>query len=157
MAKTNYTKVEEALAEGMRKMEVNRLLNEADENAAATSSRYLDPSETTKITPIKVDAIHLQRLKRINLDLKALQKTGKDPYKDLKIDKAEIKRFINDPALLTLSDWEKVKTIKELIAVYKEKVAKKNKIATDDDLINGQVKDQKTKRFNINDKWIPLR
>lgn len=151
MAKTNYTKVEEALAEGMLKIEVNRLLDAADKNAAAKAP------DGGKNLALKVDAIHLQRLAKINIDLRSLQNQGNDPYVRLKIDKAEIKRFISDPTLMTPKDWERIKAIKEQIAAFKIELDKKKKKSTDDDLVKGQIKDQSTKRFNINHKWIPLR
>lgn len=150
MAKTNYTKVEEALAEGMRKIEVNRLLDVADENAAA-NSKSKGPAK------VKVDAIHLQRLATINHDLKLLQKLGTNPYATLKIDKEELQNFTKDPTALTQQDWEKVKIIKEQIAAFKTELDKKTPQNSDDDLVTQQRKKQITKRFNINEKWIPLR
>lgn len=157
MAKTNFTKVEEALAEGMRKIEVNRLLDIADETAAANNKKSKSVQKTPP--PAKVDAIHLHRLNVINNELKTLEKLGKTPYQNLRIDKEEIKRFVKDPILLTAEDWEKVALIKEQITAYKIELEKKTdeKEKTDDDLVNQQRKSQVTKRFNINKKWIPLR
>lgn len=149
MAKTNYTKVEEALTEGMRKIEVNKLLTEADENAAAKKNKPIEPK--------KPDALLLRRLTKIDEELQALQKQGNDPYLQLQIDKEEMKKFLNDPSLLTSDDWDKVKVIKEKIIEYKAALERTEpKGSEDDDLIDKQRKDQKTKRFNINKKWIPL-
>lgn len=162
MAKTNFTKVEEALSEGMRKIEVERLLIIADENTAANAKKSEgelesgDPSEAKPVVP-KVDAAHLQRLTAINHELKALDKLGEQPYARLGIDKDEIKKFMKDPAALTHDDWEKVKSIKEQIATYKQERNVPGTPGTDDELIKQQRKSQKTKRFNINNKWIPLR
>ena len=150
MAKTNYTKVEESLAEGMRKIEVDKLLTIADENAAKK------PKKTTAQTP-KVDAANLHRLNWIHRELKVLQKAEKDPYIRLGISKEEVTKFLNDPLLLTPEDWEKTKSIKEKITNYKAELNKEATNASDDDLINRQRKNQTTKRFNVNDKWIPLR
>jgi hypothetical protein len=156
MAKTNFTKVEEALAEGMRKIEVNKLLDIADENAVANNKK----SKSSKTPPApKVDAIHMHRLNMINNELKTLEKIGKTPYQNLRIDKDEIKRFLKDPTVLTAEDWEKVALMKEQIAAYKVELEKNpdEKEKNDDDLINQQRKSQITKRFNINKKWIPLK
>ena len=143
MAKTNFTKVEEALAEGMRKIEVNKLLDIADETAAANSKK--SKSVEKALQPTKVDAIHLHRLNTINNELKTLEKHGKTPYQNLRIDKLEIKRFLKDPTVLTAEDWEKVALIKEQIAAYKNELEKTNeKEKTDDDLIN-----QQRKRINM--------
>ncbi len=185
MPKTNFTKVEEALNEGMRKIEVDRLLIIADENAAANAAASAAKPEGEQVEETqqsaegeqvenkqvesneqapksKVDAAHLQRLTAINHELKVLQKLGEQPYIRLGIDKEEIKKYLKDPVALTSADWEKVKVIKELIAAYKQE--RKNPgtgtpgtPGTDDDLIVEQRKSQITKRFNINKKWIPLR
>jgi hypothetical protein len=144
MGKTNYTKVEEALAEGMRKMEVDKLL-QATENSAKTQAGE------------KVDSVHLQRLKKIDLDLKTLEKQGKKPYAYFKIKPEEIKQFLKNPTLLTPQDWEKIKSIKEQITIYKGELEKVKLESIDDEIITKEVKKQKTKRFNINEKWIPLR
>ena len=159
MAKTNFTKVEEALSEGIRKIEVNRLLIIADENAAANASKSEDEqlgTETGKAKPAppKVDAANLQRLTTVHHELKALDKLGEQPYARLGIDKDEIKKFMKNPVVLTEDDWEKVKAIKEQIAAYKQE---RQMPGTDDELITQQRKNQKTKRFNISSKWIPLR
>lgn len=146
MAKTNYTKVEEALAEGMLKMEVNKLLNEADENAAKREK---------SLEAKNVDPIILRRLAKIDKELQLLEKNGKNPYIKLQIDKEEIKRYLNEPSTLTPEDLEKIKQIKEKIADYKTALEYKEK-TSEDEFIENQRKDQKTKRFNVNKKWIPL-
>jgi hypothetical protein len=145
MAKTNFTKVEEALAEGMRKIEVNKLLKAADDNSEKPAV-----SETKKIDPIL-----LRRLTKIDQELQLLQKEGKNPYAQLQIDQEEIKRFLKDPTLLTDQDWEKIKELKQKIANFKAAWEGKED-NSEDDFIEQQRKDQKSKRFNINKKWIPL-
>lgn len=150
MAKTNYTKVEEALAEGMHKMEVNRLLDIADQKGDTTKDQ-------PKKLALKLDALHLQRLNTLNNELKDLQKKGKDPYAKLKIDPAEIKRLLKDPSALTPEEWAKVKTMNEQVAVFKAEIERKPLQNSDDDIVKQQRKKQITKRFNVNDKWIPLR
>ena len=150
MGKTNYTKVEEALTEGMRKIEVDRLLNAADENAAANQEN------SGKESSIKIDPDNQKLLITIHHELKSLDKQGKDPYKHLTIDKAEIKKFINNSAQLTPEDWGKLKSIKEKINAYKLEIDKNTYKSSDEDLIKSEIKIHSTKRFNINKKWIPL-
>lgn len=171
MAKTDFTKVEEVLAEGMRQIEVNRLLSEADENAAKNKAKVASPTANQEAS--KVNAIQLQRLSTIRQDLKAFEKQGIDPYAKLQIDKEEIKKFIKNPESLASSDWDKIKIIKEKISVFKKelelnkeplqsgfddkKEASDVPVTIDDELINKERKTQKNKRFNINNKWLPLR
>lgn len=163
MAKTNFTKVEEALNEGMRKIEVNRLLVVADENAAAAKKsgeeqpEGAEPGEAKPAMASKVDPANVQRLTWVHSELKALDKLGEQPYVRLGIDKDEIKKFVKDSGALTEADWEKVKAFKEQILAYKKERNVPGAPENDDDLITQQRKSQKTKRFNINNKWIPLR
>lgn len=156
MAKTNYTKVEEALAEGMRKIEVNRLLNIADENKKPKRQ----PASPTTPSQSKIGEVHLKRLIFVQKEIKALQKQGRDPYTELKIDSKEIERFLKDPASLTAKDWETIKAFKEKILDYKSKLTEQatpTDSPTNENFVEQQRKKQHTKRFNINDKWIPLR
>lgn len=152
MAKTNYTKVEEALAEGMRKIEVEKLLIIADENSAPKKGK----KKVEQPVQAKVDPSRLHRLNWVKRELKALQKLGVNPYVKLKINKEEFAKFLKDPAVLSPQDWEKIQSIKEKITDLKLKRDQEIQ-GSDDDLINKQRKDQTTKRFNINEKWIPLR
>ena len=153
MGKTNYTKVEEALAEGLRKHEVDKLLSIADENSGKNPKPSGTPQETEKA---KVSTIHLQRLLKVDADLQTLEKKGKLPYARLKIDKEEIKKFVSNPADLTPNDWEKIKTIKEQIAAYQAELERRVARPTEEDFVKQQSKKQKSKRFNVNEKWIPL-
>lgn len=150
MAKTNYTKVEEALSEGMLKIEKEKLLSAADENNPKSKPKA--PLEAKK----SIDPVLLRRLTKIDQELQLLKQNGKDPYTHLKIDPEEMKKFIADPTLLTEQDWEKIKSLKNKIADYKAALEGEESTSSDDDLIEHQRKDQKTKRFNINKKWIPL-
>lgn len=149
MAKTNYTKVEEALTEGLRKIEVDKLLEIADQNAGKPQAHPLR-------TKPKVNPIHRKRLMLINQELLSLEKIGKDPYRRLNIDQQEIKKFLADPASLNLENWARVKKIKEQIAIYKLELEKKDGDSSNETLVNEQRKSHITKRFNINKKWLPL-
>jgi len=137
MAKTNYTRVEEALAEGLRKMEMNRLLIIAD-----TVSGKQPPSSHQE---------HTQFLKMLHHDLRNLQKAGKDPFEKGNFDKDEILKYLKDPTSISEEGWKKIEDFKKHITILKGE-----KKEDDEKLIEEQRKSQKTKRFNIKDKWIPL-
>lgn len=147
MSKTNFTKVEEALAEGMRKIEVDKLLTIADANSGKSS-----PEKKSKI-----DSIHLRRLVKVDEELKSLEKLGKNPYVRLRIAKEEMEKFLNDPANLTAKDWERLQAIIKQVTSYKSEIERKPLVSSDEDLIKQQQKKQAGKRFNVNEKWIPLR
>lgn len=155
MAKTNYTKVEEALAEGLRKIEVNKLLDIADENAAAKK-----PAQSKESAETKSESTPEQ--KQLLLDIKTFLKqiqnlSTEDPYQKLGIDKKQINRFVKHPEKIKAEDWEKLKGYREKIKALKDEVEKKHPPKTDINIVEQQRKKQKTKRFNINDKWIPLK
>ena len=147
MTKTNYTKVEEALNEGLRKIEVNRLLEIADE----VSDKH------KKTTEIALSHEQKQLLASIVHDLKSVQKIDKDPFAKLGIAKKELKKYLKKPSSLGPKEWELLKAFKEKIRTFKAELEKSAPKATDADVINQQRRKQTTKRFNVNDKWIPLR
>jgi len=150
MAKTNYTKVEEALAEGLRKMEVGRLLDIADEVSAAKK----EPGKGDKPALHPEQKLLFAALQR---DLKYLHKLEKDPFEKGKFDKKEIVKLLKDPTSITEADWQKLKEFKEHVTNFKAEIEKQGVQKTDEERVEDQRRKQITKRFNINDKWLPLR
>lgn len=142
MPKNNYTKVEEALAEGLRKMKVHDLLEEADNVKAGKGKKTEKQAENALLVAL-------------NLDLTHLSKHGSDPYKKLGLNKAEISKYLEHPEDLTNSDWDKIKKLKEDLENLKTEMLKTQK-ASDEEIIKKQVKEQKNKRFNVKDNWLPL-
>lgn len=151
MAKTNFTKVEEALAEGLRKISVNKLLDSADQAGAAAQ-----PDKAIKSPEKGASTAEGQLLAAVHVELKHLQKLGHDPYTKLDIDRKELKKFLDNPAALSLEDWEGIKKIKAKIEAFRKELEKLPHI-TDEELVKQEMKKHKTKRFNINEKWVPLR
>jgi len=147
MAKTNYTKVEEALAEGLRKIDKTRLL-EAVPASKASTSPALSAGEI---------ALRKQLIAALHVDLAYLLKEGFNLYGKEKITKNEIKKFKENPAQLSSEEWEKIKKIKENVDQFKKELEKKIKSASNDDLIEKERRKHVTKRFNVNEKWLPLK
>jgi len=141
MSKTNYTKVEEALAEGLRKITAERLLGLAD-----------DASGNSKKATSHVDNALLITLR---LELTSLIKKNEDPYKLFAINKDELKNFMDHPETITLKDWENIKKLKVRVDQYKKAI---DKIATNsDDAIIEQARNKHVnKRYNVKDTWLPL-
>jgi len=145
MAKTNFTKVEEALAEGLRKIEVNKLLNIADEVSGAN-----------KENESKLTAEQKNLLTLLQCDLKFLRKLGKNPFEKSSFNRVEIIKLLKDPSLITEEGWKKLSEFKTHVTLFKKTIEKLGKVKTDDDLVTQQRKKHITKRFNINDDWLPL-
>lgn len=154
MAKTNYTKVEEAFNDGLRKIEVDKLLDLADENAKVNKSN--SSKENLKLQPKS----ELLDQKKLIINLKFELKTlinlqGKDIFQRLGIEK-ETLEILKREKNFSDEELNQLRSLKEKISSFNEEL---NKSAPKDEekTIEKQRKDQKTKRFNINKNWIPLR
>lgn len=142
MAKTNFTKVEEKLDEGLRKMTVEHLLELAD---AATK-----PKDT------KQDHSRLQVILSLQRDMKFLDKENQTPYELFGMNKKTISKYLKNPDKLTAEEWEGIKQIQGKVHKFRKDFEKNSTQKNDDSLIEQQRRSHITKRFNINDKWLPL-
>lgn len=145
MAKTNYTKVEGSFDEGMRKMMVGNLLNEAD---AHQGKDVVAPGADKK-----------RFLLAIHHELRYLQKKGLEPYSKLGILQRQIAEWLEHPETITEDDWKLIKGYKEGLDKLKsgmQGTASKAPEGANDALVNTERKKSVYKRFNINDKWLPL-
>lgn len=140
MPKTNYTKVEESLSEGLRKMDIHRLLDITEGEATA-------------------EQLHArgQLLALIQYELKSLSHQGLDLYETLKIDKKELKKMAGNLPALTQVDIDKLKKIREQIVNAKAEFDKKQPRPTNEDIVAKEQRKHVNKRFNIRDDWLPLK
>jgi hypothetical protein len=144
MAKTNYTKVEHALEEGLRKMTVSRLGELADISAGIGQS---DESKDKLTKPQRL------LIRRVKLDLMRLSKKDKKIYAKLKLKKSELKKTFEDPESLSKDDWKKLRILRKKTKAMLETLYPKS---SDEDLIEQEQEKHITKRFNVNEKWLPL-
>jgi hypothetical protein len=147
MAKTNFTKAEEALTNALQKISVDKLyeLTEKDKKM---------PSESTE-ADIKALKAHLELIQELGRDLKRLQNLKIDIYADLGIKKKELNALLEKADTLTTEEWDKVIHIKDQIKTVLKEFSTKS--VSNDQLIKDQRKKHITKRFNVNDKWLPLK
>jgi hypothetical protein len=151
MAKTNFTKVEEILNEGLRKISAEQLLELAD------AAPPLQPAERDKAArSVGLRAQH-RALLTLTRDLKRLQKLGKEPYKALGVSKEYLKNLLGLERELTTEELEKVSVIKKDLQKFKEELKAKPPKVSDDAIVEEQIKEHKNKRFNIRKEWLPLR
>lgn len=146
MSKTNFSKVEKALEEGMIRMQSQSLLKEAD---AASGNQ----EKTGKVPPKEVCNAVLTTLER---ELKKLKKEDEESYKKAAFPKINLKKLITNPSLLTPQDWKEVKDIKDRLNQYKKDLASRLPQETDQDLVDHERSKHINKRFNVSKKWIPL-
>ncbi|ADI38079.1 putative uncharacterized protein [Waddlia chondrophila 2032/99] len=139
MGKMNYSKVEEALTEGLYKMKVNQILE--------SSKNKDDPK-----------ALHpAQKFIAVVQELKWIKKTSPDIYKKIKISKKEISSLaeIIKKRRDSLKESE-VKRIDELLEIIKKYKKKEMPQIDDEDLIEEENDRHHYKRHNVSEKWIPL-
>lgn len=141
MPKTNFTKVEEALVKGLDRQAVEQLLR-----ATGKAGKDSVPSE------LRLLLRHLQH------DLRWLLKQDKEIATKLEATQGEILRFIQaNPPELTPNDWKRVHALQEHCTIQKAEVEKAQATATDESLVRKERRKHINKRFNINDKWLPLK
>ncbi|MEI8364790.1 MAG: hypothetical protein WCF65_00060 [Parachlamydiaceae bacterium] len=148
MAKTNYTKVEEALEEGLRRMEAGRLLEIADE-----TSQNIKKIGTSK-TPLQNEQKLL--LTALRYDLKHLHKLGRDPFAKSSFHKDEVIEFLKHPDTISQEQWKKIEAFKKHVSDFKTALEHGTPESKNEELIEKQRKEQRNRRFNVNDKWLPL-
>ena len=146
MAKTNFTKVEEALVEGLRKLTISQLIEMAD--AASKEGKAIPAAKT-------LEAIQKALLSAIKRDLQKLHKQDPQIYTKIGIKKADIKNFAEKT--LTTEEWESIKQIKNKLDNYKKEISDKNPLDSDDQIIENERVKHVNKRFNVNEKWLPLK
>jgi hypothetical protein len=154
MPKTNYTKVEEFLGQGLRKMMVEDLLNKTKNvNKPLNPEIQYAPEIPKNNALIKAQQHLISALKR---DLTRLQKKDQEVFTKLKIKKKQFKMMIEHPENLRPEDWETLKQIKIQVDQYKAELLKQIPQATDENLVDIERNKHINKRFNVNEKWLPL-
>lgn len=138
MAKTNFTKAEEALAQALDKMTKNRLWELA--------SGGVPVNEEIKARVYLLFGLELgiKRLTRI---------LGNEAYKKIGTTKKALEKLSKDIEKLSPEQVDKLKEIKA-------KVDAENKALPEpsaEELIEKERHKHINKRFNVSDKWLPLK
>jgi len=141
MAKTNFTKAEEALANALEQMKVGDLLEQADRASGKVSD-----------TTVKERTRTLHALQR---DLNKISQEDKDFYKKLKVKRKDLQEYLEHASTLTNEEWEKLLHFKEQVDAYLKQKSKE--APSDEQIIASQRKKHITKRFNVSEKWLPLK
>lgn len=139
MSKTNFTKVEEALAEEMRKMAIQKIVG--------SSSKA--PPEDEHNASQKI-------IKQLIRDINPLIKKDKQIFSRLGFQKEQIKSILEeDPLNIKAEDWKILMQFKEKLDSYKAEKKKKAE-GIEETLVEDERRKHINKRFNINDEWLPL-
>lgn len=146
MSKTNFTKVEKAVEDGLQQIIVNHLLELAD---AASPPKDTHPSLSQQQRTAILQTLHR--------NLKQLNKSDAAAYKKLSPLKNELKRLLAISAEFTPEDWKKVKEIKDKVQQYKKDISKNLPTLSNDEIVEQERVKHINKRFNINEGWLPLK
>src|SRR5690242_11489081 len=111
MGKTNFTKVEEVLDQGLRKYSVDHLLEMADEASGA------QPGEKSKTSSLTKE--QRQLLKVLNRVLISFKKKEHPLYAELGMTRKELKKRVENASSLTSEEWEALAQLSAKIASYK--------------------------------------
>lgn len=136
MAKTNFTKAEEALTGALQKMSVEQILDQSKPKTA-----------TEELKERIAIAKGLQR------DLKRLYRQDPEIYKKLEIKRKSFEKSMEDPAKFTEEQWKEILATKNKVDTY----VKQLPAESNETLIESERHKHINKRFNVNDKWLPLK
>lgn len=146
MAKVDYTKTEQLLQEGLLKMSIAHLLHLADVASTVGSQK--------KKNLINEETINA--LKKLEHDLMLIKTKEPDVFAKLEISDDDLHRLFDSPSSLSPKDWQKLRELFNKTTEIKAALKSHHKVLSNEEIVNAQRKKQKTKRFNVNDKWIPL-
>lgn len=139
--KTNFTKAEESLAKAIENMQVQDLLERADKASGKKSASVV--KERTQLA---------NALKR---DLKRLQTHDPAIFKKLNVKKKDLNQLVENIVQITDEDWQKLITFKKAVDKLIKEMPKSEE--SNEQLIEKQRQRHVTKRFNVSEKWLPLK
>lgn len=139
MSKTNFTKVEGSLDKGLEKLKIEKIVSE-------TRTQEGEKSSNPK----------LYLIQSIKYDIETLLPIEPKLFEKIGIKKKELKAFLKQPEKLTDKDWKILQEIRLKFDEIKKELQKKIKAPTNEELIEAQREKHINKRFNTNDKWLPL-
>jgi len=142
MAKTNFTKVENILDEGMRSINTTRLLELADIATGLGKTKQEDIEPLT-ITLVK---IHLKWYFKLDRAL----------YKKLGLDKDEAVELVQPKSQRSPQEVTKIKNVKGKVDKYLKEFEKDLPEDYDEQLIEFEREESINQRFNVRDHWLPL-
>jgi hypothetical protein len=140
MPKTNFTKVEEALTEGIHKMNISKLLDEAD--ALKKGKKETNPLNL--------------RVASLRHEIKWLSKQNPAFYTEISLEKKKVRALLELKEPFSSEQTIELEKLKEKIENYKAKLTPENTETENERLIADEKKKQKNVRFNIKNKWLPL-
>jgi len=143
MTKYNFSKIEKAIEEGIRKIWVRSLLDLADIAAGIGT-----PKKKKQLT--EEQRLLIQSLK---INMLRLRQKDRHIYAKIKIKKETLQILFERPHTILEKEWKKVKKLHQVTEdLIKEYYPEMN----DEDLVAHEKKRHVNKRFNVDETWLPL-
>jgi len=149
MAKTNFSKVEMILNEGLLQVQVKNLLELAD----IASGK----SEAAKENPTRVSQARRAIARMLQHEIGYIYKSNSGIYMILGIDRDKLFKIFDNSDNITPEDYEYISKLKKTVDTYRKSIQGSVTPQENEELIEKQKKHHINKRFNVNDKWLPLR
>lgn len=143
MAKTNFSKAEEAMIDALQKMTKQQLLE-------LTTSHSGNAEELLKRT--KLRSLFITTLKH---EINRIYRINPEIYKKLNIKKDSLGNWLKDADKLTDNDWTNIVKLREQVEVELKQIATAE--PSNDQLVEKERRKHINKRFNVNEKWLPLK
>lgn len=143
MAKSNFSKVEKSLEDGLIKMTARHLKE---------TSPSKNPKKEEKF---KEDQI-VAELSSLKQDLMLIKKYDQNMYKNLGFSLKDLKKILSNPTALTHEHYQKICEIKVKVKDLKKEIRTQKKTEPNDTLIQKERIRHINKRFNVQEKWLPL-
>jgi hypothetical protein len=147
MKKTDYTKTENLLNEGLLKMSVQELLELADKTGSFKTEESALPSLQARTILLSFMRHDFETLASVE-GAKPEEKTG--------ITQKELSDAIEKIQELTPEKWETLKEVRKRLIAYRDELKDKIPHFSDEEIIALERKKHINKRFNVRDKWLPL-
>ncbi|MBN9379022.1 MAG: hypothetical protein BGO14_02580 [Chlamydiales bacterium 38-26] len=144
MAKTNYTKVEDSLKKGIDRLAIKKIVDSTDSKKSEK-----EKEEEFRLNRRKIAIYLISEIKR-------LHKGDERIYNKLGVNIANLKKLLEHPLKLSEEEWKSVLKLKDKIEAYKKAYAKTIKEISNEELIQKEREKQPNKRFNIQERWLPI-
>lgn len=144
MSKTNFSKVEESLKKGMDKLAIKKIVDSTD-----SKINEINAEEEARLNKKKL-AIYLIA------ELKRLRKSDEKLYSKLGTNLGNVKKMLEYPSKLSEEEWKAVLKLKDKVEAYKKAYAKVIKETSVEEMVEKERGKQADRRFNIQEKWLPV-
>lgn len=143
MAKADFSKAEESFQRELEQFKIDKIIEDTENHENSNA--------------IQQFRMINRLLTLIQYEIKGLKRKGINCYEILKIDKNTLKSFIKDPNTVSVDNWKMLREWKEQIDALKKTEEGKALVTTDEDIVDKERKVHINKRFNVSDKWLPLK